>query len=171
MKYCIEECHISVNVPNTQIPNGTPLILVAGNGTFEGVKLLVSHQVNPNIPGEKGYLALHEACMRGYTQIVEYFLDVLRFPVDECNNEFGSTPFGLAAELVQFPVLQLLLSRGANINWFFCSYICFFIYLIHLFALKATQRWNDGIILCSTGRTTGISAIFVGKWCKCESLV
>ncbi|MEN9316566.1 MAG: Ankyrin repeat [Pseudomonadota bacterium] len=100
--------------PATQIdaPNAegeTALMVAAGAGNLEIVKLLVARKAQVN---RTGWTPLHYAAGNGHREVVEYLLEQSAY-IDAAS-ENGTTPLMLAARQMKITVARLLVAEGAD---------------------------------------------------------
>jgi len=98
-----------------------PLVLAASQGYCDIIKLLLSHQADPNIADCDKVTALHLACKRGDIEIVELLLRHKANPNVE--NRYAATPlshalFGSHQNLNhEIEITKLLFQYGADVNY------------------------------------------------------
>lgn len=100
--------------PATEIdargPDGeTALMVAAGSGNLELVKLLVARKAQVN---RSGWTPLHYAAGNGHQEIVEYLLEHSAY-IDAAS-ENGTTPLMLAARQMKPTIARLLVAEGAD---------------------------------------------------------
>jgi ankyrin repeat protein len=101
----------------------TPLFCAAKEGHLEIVKYLLDRNANPNATNHYGVSVLWIPCQRGLTSIVEILLErnanpeiAPSGPEAEERSISGWTPLYAAIKSRQYPVVKLLLNKGANPN-------------------------------------------------------
>lgn len=91
-------------------PDGeTALMVAAGSGNLELVKLLVARKAQVN---RTGWTPLHYAAANGHKDIVEYLLEHSAY-IDAASAN-GTTPLMLAAREMKPTVARLLVAEGAD---------------------------------------------------------
>ena len=87
----------------------TALMVAAGSGNLELVKLLVARKAQVN---RAGWTPLHYAAGNGHQTVVEYLLEHNAY-IDAAS-ENGTTPLMLAARQMKITVARLLVNEGAD---------------------------------------------------------
>lgn len=87
----------------------TALMVAAGSGNLELVKLLVARKAQVN---RAGWTPLHYAAGNGHQAVVEYLLEHSAY-IDAAS-ENGTTPLMLAARQMKITVARLLVNEGAD---------------------------------------------------------
>jgi ankyrin repeat protein len=103
---------------NAKIKGGwTPLILAAGNGQIEAVRLLLQAgaDANAETEGEK-YTALIIALVRGYAQAVKLLIEAGADVNAQLQDEWGYTALMFASEKGDEELVKILIEAGANID-------------------------------------------------------
>jgi ankyrin repeat protein len=96
--------------------NGTTVLMVAaGHGNEELVKLLLQQGANAKAGNAYGETALHYAAWRGNLTIVQQLLSQ-KVSVNTPKSAFGRTPLMFAVRRGSLPIVKLLLAHGANVN-------------------------------------------------------
>jgi len=104
------------------MPSDNDLIKASKKGDLEECKRLIEEPDDPdnpddaldvNAPGASGRRAIHQAAGAGFTAVVEYLLE--NKAQIEIADDSGRTALIYASIGGHVPVVQLLLSKGANI--------------------------------------------------------
>lgn len=95
---------------------GHPLSLAASKGQVSIIKLLLQHNVPPDLRsnGDEKHTALHLAAREGHIEIVRILVEATS-SIDAQTNS-GFTPLTLAASKGHLEIVQLLLKQGADPN-------------------------------------------------------
>ena len=112
---------IGVNI--AQKTGATPLFFAAFHRHVEVVKLLLAVSgINVNPKALEGMTPLHMAVQQGYEEIVKHLLAAPNINI-EARTDMGETPL-LLAVVGKFPgIVELLIKRGANINFMYDDFI------------------------------------------------
>ncbi|XP_071116477.1 E3 ubiquitin-protein ligase mib1-like isoform X2 [Haliotis cracherodii] len=101
-----------VNV-NSRVCSRTPVMAAARWGHRDVVELLVSEGADVSLVDEGGNNILHLACWGGDVETVKYVLSLHVVDIDARNN-LGQTAADMARDWGRQPVVELLVSRGAQ---------------------------------------------------------
>lgn len=95
--------------------NATALIVAALSGAEDVARLLIAQGADVKARNAGGFTALHAAAYQGSVPVVALLLDS-NAPRDDAENKAGVTPVFVAAEMNHPEVIELLVSRGADIG-------------------------------------------------------
>jgi uncharacterized protein len=93
----------------------TPLIAAALGGQVEAAKLLLSKGADVMARNSGGFTPLHAAAYGGSAEVAALLLDN-KAARDDTANKAGAAPLLVAAETNHPGVVELLISRGADVN-------------------------------------------------------
>jgi len=93
----------------------TPLILAARQGHQDVVEMLLTRGANMSAVDEEGLSALNWSVLQGHEQCVRSLLDH-GAEVDQINNVNGRTSLEMAAFRGDLQIVNMLLSRNADVN-------------------------------------------------------
>ncbi|XP_065333887.1 ankyrin-3-like isoform X2 [Cloeon dipterum] len=106
-----------LNVNATMKSGKTALMIAAGRGHLELVKLLLENGADINIRNDYGSLAFHAAAATGDLKTVEYLLSISETgSLLEDRNKRGETPLILSCRNIYTKVFRYLLNAGANLQ-------------------------------------------------------
>ncbi|XP_071078677.1 multiple epidermal growth factor-like domains protein 10 [Haliotis cracherodii] len=103
-----------VNINSRLVRSRTPVMEAAYRGHREVVELLVKEGANVSLVDTFGNNTLHCACMRGDVETVKYFVLSLHVVEIDARNKSGRTAAIMARLWRHQPVVDLLVSRGAQ---------------------------------------------------------
>ena len=93
----------------------TALLNAAGMGAVMTVKILLDQGVDKTARDEKEWTALHQAAKNGHPVVCKLLVDYYKYDVNVRDNE-GGTPLIFASYMGHTDVVEVLLSRRANVN-------------------------------------------------------
>jgi ankyrin repeat protein len=86
-----------------------PLFIATRKGSIEMVRILISYGANLNIRNRKGQNLLHQAAIKGSSDILQTFLDYNMIPINATDTR-GATALHLAAERGHKSIVKILLA-------------------------------------------------------------
>ncbi|KAK2764529.1 Transient receptor putative cation channel sub A member 1 [Arachnomyces sp. PD_36] len=98
----------------------TPLHLAADQGMVNMTKLLLDSEADISLRSKMGDTPLHRAAKNGDLEVVRLFLDYMSSSTDpktsilNAKDSYGNTPIMIAAQASQRPIVDFLLSQGAD---------------------------------------------------------
>ncbi|RDL39424.1 uncharacterized protein BP5553_03764 [Venustampulla echinocandica] len=95
----------------------TRLVEAAGEGALNEVELCLARGADINTKDSYGMTPLYKAVLFGQYQIVEFLMNQHEIPDLEATGEDGETPLWRAATMPDERFLDLLLNKGANVNF------------------------------------------------------
>lgn len=93
----------------------TPLIAAALGGQVEAAKLLLAKGADVMARNSGGFTALHAAAYGGSAEVAALLLDN-KAARDDTANKAGTTPLFVAAETNHLEVVELMISKGADVS-------------------------------------------------------
>ncbi|XP_061898954.1 ankyrin repeat and SOCS box protein 15 isoform X1 [Entelurus aequoreus] len=100
---------------NAQACNGESVLLdAAGTGNTSCIQLLLDNGADPNLASAHGHLPLHKAAYAGHYEALKLLIPLTS---KAAIKEAGLSPLHTASEGGQSGCLQLLLSRGFDVNF------------------------------------------------------
>jgi len=112
---CLSVLHaLGMDLDSRNSTGVTPLLLAAGNGHVEVVRLLLGKNAKPNIQDEDGASPLLLAARKGHVEVVRLLLGKNAEP--NVQEEYGLSPLLLGACGGHVEVVRLLLGKDANPN-------------------------------------------------------
>lgn len=86
-----------------------PLFIATRKGSKEMVQMLISYGANLNIRNRKGQSLLHQAAIKGHSDILQTFLDYNMIPINATDTR-GATALHLAAKHGHKSIVKILLA-------------------------------------------------------------
>ena len=122
MKRIINEGNTDINVRDSGEDAYTAVYFAAWDGKVEILKYLIKAGADTDIVGNDGDTALHLAVATGKTDCVKILLEAgvnierRRRSSESVNSKDGDTPLRTAFMQQHWPIIELLLYEGANLN-------------------------------------------------------
>ncbi|XP_046347295.1 ankyrin repeat and KH domain-containing protein mask-like [Haliotis rufescens] len=89
------------------------MMCAVSEGRIKAMKLLLAKGADVSLVDDTGENILHEACLGGHVEIVEYVLSLEKVDIEQKGN-YGRTPVMKAAEMGYREVLDVLVSKGGD---------------------------------------------------------
>ncbi|XP_059475690.1 uncharacterized protein LOC132196811 [Neocloeon triangulifer] len=101
---------------NTRTVEGRTLLHLAARNDVEVCQVLVEKGVDPKAVDDSNQTVLHYACEIDNLDIVEYFMGLGCFQINEDRNTDGQTVLHFSAEKNHLAVVKYLIDKGADVD-------------------------------------------------------
>ena len=114
VQYFIEKMNVDINV-QTYRKIETPLSLACKYNHIPIIGYLIYKGADPNTKVQFGNRVIHYATKNGYLNIVQYLIEKANVDINSYNGNW-ETPFYLACESGHLPIVEYLISKGADVS-------------------------------------------------------